>query len=273
MFLMFFFFLMIRRPPRSTLFPYTTLFRSITEQRQAEEHGRKLEEELRQAQKLQAIGTLAGGIAHDFNNILAAILGNAQLLKLLLPPGDAGQAKVSQILVASNRAKDLVQQILMFSRQRDQEKRVLQLGPLVIEAARLIEVNLSPAVRLEVAAARDLPAVLADPTQMHQIVVNLCTNALHAMRNGGGTLNVSLAAVSLSVQASQSKPGLPPGRYVCLKVSDTGHGMNAATLQRIYEPFFTTKPAGDGTGLGLAVVHGIVQSPNGGISVAREPGP
>jgi signal transduction histidine kinase/ActR/RegA family two-component response regulator len=244
----------------------------ITEQRQAEEHGRKLEEELRQAQKLQAIGTLAGGIAHDFNNILAAILGNAQLLKLLLAPGDAGQAKVSQILVASNRAKDLVQQILMFSRQRDQEKRVLQLGPLVTEAAKLIEVNLSPAVRLEVAAARDLPAVLADPTQMHQIVVNLCTNALHAMRNGGGTLNVSLAAVSLSVQASQSKPGLPPGRYVCLKVSDTGHGMNAATLQRIYEPFFTTKSVGDGTGLGLAVVHGIVQSHNGGISVSSEPG-
>ncbi len=248
------------------------MVRDITEQRQAAEHSRKLEEELRQAQKLQAIGTLAGGIAHDFNNILAAILGNAQLLQLMLAPGDEGQGKVSQILVASNRAKDLVRQILMFSRQQEQEKRVLQLAPLVTEAAKLIEVNLPPAVRLEVTAPRDLPTVQADPTQMHQIVVNLCTNALHAMREGGGTLKVSLSAVSLPAQSSQSMPGLPPGRYVCLKVSDTGHGMNAAVLQRIYEPFFTTKPVGDGTGLGLAVVHGIVQSHNGGISVSSEPG-
>ncbi len=248
------------------------MVRDITERRQAEEHRLKLEEELRQAQKLQAIGTLAGGIAHDFNNILAAILGNAQLLKMQLPPGHEGQGKVSQILVASNRAKDLVQQILMFSRQREQERRVINLGAIVAEAARLMEVTLPPAVRLEMDVARDLPPVLADPTQIHQVVVNLCTNAQHAMRQSGGTLRVTLSVVSLPEDDSGSKPTLPPGRYVRLGVIDTGHGMDAATLQRIYEPFFTTKGVGDGTGLGLAVVHGIVESHRGAITVTSQPG-
>ncbi|HEY0863538.1 MAG TPA: PAS domain S-box protein [Lacunisphaera sp.] len=248
------------------------MVRDITERRLAEEHRRKLEEELRQAQKLQAIGTLAGGIAHDFNNILAAILGNAQLLKMQLAPGHEGQGRVSQILVASNRAKDLVQQILMFSRQREQERRVINLGAIVAEAARLMEVTLPPTVRLEMEAPRDLPPVLADPTQIHQVVINLCTNAQHAMRQGGGTLQVSLAVVSLPEDDSGSKPTLPPGRYVRLGVADTGHGMDAATLQRIYEPFFTTKGVGDGTGLGLAVVHGIVESHRGAITVMSRPG-
>jgi two-component system cell cycle sensor histidine kinase/response regulator CckA len=248
------------------------MVRDITERKQAEEQRRKLEEELRQAQKLQAIGTLAGGIAHDFNNILAAILGNAQLLNMQLPPGHEGQAKVSQILVASNRAKDLVQQILMFSRQREQERRVLLLSPVVAEATRLIEVTLPPTVRLELNAPRDLPPVLADPTQIHQVVVNLCTNAVHAMRQGGGTLQVSLSAVALPQESPGSKPTLPAGRYLCLRVADTGHGMDAATLQRIYEPFFTTKAVGDGTGLGLAVVHGIVESHHGAITVSSHSG-
>jgi two-component system cell cycle sensor histidine kinase/response regulator CckA len=246
--------------------------RDITERRQAEEQRRRLEEELRQAQKMQAIGTLAGGIAHDFNNILAAILGNAQLLKMQLPAGHEGQAKVSQILVASNRAKDLVQQILMFSRQREQERRVLQMSTIVAEATRLVEVTLPSAIRLELTTPRDLPPVLADPTQIHQVVVNLCTNAVHAMREGGGTLQVGLAVVRLPEEETDSKPTLPSGQYVCLRVADTGHGMDAATLQRIYEPFFTTKGVGDGTGLGLAVVHGIVESHHGAITVASRRG-
>jgi two-component system cell cycle sensor histidine kinase/response regulator CckA len=248
------------------------MVRDVTERKQAEDHRRKLEEELRQAQKLQAIGTLAGGIAHDFNNILAAVLGNAQLLKAQLDPAHAGQHKVAQILVASNRAKDLVQQILMFSRQREQEHRVLHLDGIVSEATRLIEVTLPATVRLELNVPRDLPPVLADPTQIHQVVVNLCTNAQHAMREHGGTLTVELLAASLPEDDSRSKPTLPPGRYVCLQVSDTGHGMDAATLQRIYEPFFTTKAVGDGTGLGLAVVHGIVESHHGSITVVSQPG-
>ncbi len=248
------------------------MVRDITERKQAEEHRRKLEEELRQAQKLQAIGTLAGGIAHDFNNILTAILGNAQLLKIILAPEHEAQRKVSQILIASNRAKDLVQQILMFSRQREQERRTLELTPVVVEATRLVEVTLPPAVRLELRAPRDLPTVLADPTQIHQIVVNLCTNAAHAMREQGGTLTVTLSALNLPEEDSESKPTLPAGRYVCLCIADTGRGMDQATLQRIYEPFFTTKPVGEGTGLGLAVVHGIVEAHQGAITVASREG-
>jgi CheY-like chemotaxis protein len=160
----------------------------------------------------------------------------------------------------------------MFSRQRDQERRVLDLAGIVSEATRLIEVTLPPAVRLELAVPRDLPAVLADPTQIHQVVVNLCTNAQHAMRDQGGRLEVALSVVSLPEEGRDSKPTLPAGRYVCLRVTDTGHGMEPATLQRIYEPFFTTKAVGDGTGLGLAVVHGIVESHRGAIAVASRPG-
>ena len=248
------------------------MVRDITERKQSEEQRRKLEEELRQAQKLQAIGTLAGGIAHDFNNILAAILGNAQLLNMQLPAGHEGQAKVAQILVASNRAKDLVQQILMFSRQREQERRVIQMSSIVTEATRLVEVTLPPTVRLQLEAPRELPPVLADPTQIHQVVVNLCTNAVHAMRQGGGILHVSVSAVTLPEEGGGSKPTLAKGRYLCLRVADTGHGMDALTLQRIYEPFFTTKAVGDGTGLGLAVVHGIVESHHGAITVSSRAG-
>jgi len=248
------------------------MVRDITERKSAEEQRRRLEEELRQAQKLQAIGTLAGGIAHDFNNILAAILGNAQLLRMQLPPAHEGHGKVSQILLASNRAKDLVQQILMFTRQRQQERRMLQMSAIVLEAARLVEVTLPTGVTLELSVPPELPPVLADPTQIHQVVVNLCTNAVHAMRTGGGKLRVGLAVTTLPEGSSDSKPGLPPGRYVCLRVADTGHGMDPAILQRIYEPFFTTKPVGDGTGLGLAVVHGIVEAHEGGIAVASQPG-
>ncbi len=249
-----------------------SMVRDVTERRVAEEQRQRLERELRQAQKMQAMGTLAGGIAHDFNNILAAILGNAQLLQLMLPPEHNGHGTLSQILVASHRARDLVQQILLFSRQREQIRQVLQLEPLVKEALKLIGVSLPPSIRLEVAVAPGLPSVLADPTQIHQVIVNLCTNALHAMRNDGGTLQLALSAISLPEESTQSKPDLPPGRYVCLTVADTGHGMDAATMERIYEPFFTTKPVGEGTGLGLAVVHGIVQSNEGAISVASHPG-
>ena len=248
------------------------IMRDITDRQLAEQQQQRLERELRQAQKLQAMGTLAGGIAHDFNNILAAILGNAQLLQMMLPPADQGQGTVSQILVASHRAKDLVQQILMFSRQREQSRQSLQLGPLVREATKLIGVSLPPSVQLQMTVPADLPPVLADATQVHQVIVNLCTNAVHAMRQDGGTLQLILAETALPENSSYSKPNLPAGRYVCLTVADSGHGMDAATLERIYEPFFTTKPVGEGTGLGLAVVHGIMQSSEGGISVTSQPG-
>ncbi len=248
------------------------IVRDITQRQTAEQQQQRLERELRQAQKLQAMGTLAGGIAHDFNNILAAILGNAQLLQLLLPPAHEGHGTLSQILVAGHRAKDLVQQILMFSREREQVRQVLHLEPLLNEAVKLISVALPPACSWSVKVAPDLPTVLADPTQVHQVIVNLCTNALHAMRAGGGTLRLTLTNVSLPEENSYSKPTLPPGRYVCLAVADTGHGMEAATLERIYEPFFTTKPVSEGTGLGLAVVHGIMHASEGGIAVTSDLG-
>ena len=248
------------------------MVRDISERKSAEEQRTRLEKELRQAQKIQAIGTLAGGIAHDFNNILAAILGNAQLLKMTLSPSHEGHSNVSQILVASHRAKDLVQQILAFSRQREQSRQVVKLEPLLREAIKLISVSLPSSIQLHLDAVPDLPSVLADPTQIHQVVVNLCTNALHAMRDHGGTLELTLAPVLLPEEDSDSKPNLPPGRYVCLVVADTGVGMNAETLERIYEPFFTTKAVGEGTGLGLAVVHGIVQSNDGAISVTSKLG-
>jgi PAS domain S-box-containing protein len=248
------------------------MVRDITERRVAEEQRVRLEKELRQAQKMQAVGTLAGGIAHDFNNILAAILGNAQLLKLTLAPAHEGHANVSQILLASHRAKDLVQQILMFSRQREQAREVINLAPLVNEAIDMISVSLPPAIQLRVKVDENIPSILADPTQIHQVLVNLCTNALHAMRAKGGLLEVSLSGISLPGTHADSKPNLPAGRYVLLKIADTGHGMSAETLERIYEPFFTTKAVGEGTGLGLAVVHGIVQSNDGAISVTSEVG-
>lgn len=248
------------------------MVRDITERRLAEEQRVRLEKELRQAQKIQAIGTLAGGIAHDFNNILAAILGNAQLLKLTLAPAHEGHANVSQILLASHRAKDLVQQILMFSRQRDQAREVIQLDPLLKEAIDMISVSLPSTIQVRVKVEEGVPSVLADPTQIHQVVINLCTNALHAMRVKGGLLDVSLSGISLPGNHADSKPNLPAGRYVLLKIADTGHGMSAETLERIYEPFFTTKAVGEGTGLGLAVVHGIVQSNDGAISVASAVG-
>ncbi len=248
------------------------MVRDISERKSAEEQRTRLEKELRQAQKIQAIGTLAGGIAHDFNNILAAILGNAQLLKLTLAPSHEGHTNVSQILVASHRAKDLVQQILVFSRQREQSRQVVKLDPLLREAIKLISVSLPPAIQLHLNTVPELPSVLADPTQIHQVVVNLCTNAIHAMRAKGGTLELTLASVLLPEENSESKPNLPPGRYVCLAVADTGHGMSAEVMERIYEPFFTTKAVGEGTGLGLAVVHGIVQSNDGAISVSSKVG-
>ncbi|MEO6992995.1 MAG: PAS domain S-box protein, partial [Lacunisphaera sp.] len=248
------------------------MVRDITERRVAEEQRVRLEKELRQAQKIQAIGTLAGGIAHDFNNILAAILGNAQLLKLTLAPAHEGHSNVSQILLASHRAKDLVQQILMFSRQREQAREVINLEPLLREAIDLISVSLSSTIQLRVRVEENVPSVLADPTQIHQVLINLCTNALHAMRAKGGLLDVSLSGISLIGGHADSKANLPAGRYVLLKIADTGHGMSAETMERMYEPFFTTKPVGEGTGLGLAVVHGIVQSNDGAITVASTVG-
>jgi len=229
---------------------------------------KRAEAELRQAQKMRAIGTLAGGIAHDFNNILTAIIGYTQLAKEGMDADASGRSYLDEVFNAGMRARDLVQQILTFSRQSEQEKKPIEIHLIVKEALRLLRASLPANIEI----VQNIPAhcgtVLADPTQIHQVVMNLCTNAYHAMQEKGGTLTISLAETA----AHEISPPLPPGDYLQLVVSDTGCGMDTATLERIYEPYFTTKEAGKGTGLGLAVTHGIVESHGGQIRVVSTTG-
>ena len=246
--------------------------RDVTARVQAEENGRRLEEQLRQAQKIEAIGTLAGGIAHDFNNILAGIMGNTQLAALTLPVDHPTRPLLDEALRASLRARDLVAQILTFSRRRELQLSPANLRPVIQEALQLLRASLPSSVIIQQDLAEDLPLVLCDPSQIHQIVMNLGTNAAHALGPHGGNLALALATVHLTPAELQSNPQLKPAHTVRLTVRDNGCGMDAATLARIFEPFFTTKPVGKGTGLGLAVVHGIVQSLEGAITVESEPG-
>ncbi len=232
---------------------------------------RDLEEKFRQAQKMESIGLLAGGIAHDFNNILGAIMGNIDLIKADAMGNPAVLESAREISLATQRATDLVKQILTFSRQGKQELGPVQLGTVVREALNLLRASVPSTVRIQSEFAK--PAtVLADSTAIHQVVMNLGTNAWHAMRGAPGVLRVELNVAELDGEFVRARPGMSPGRYVRLSVSDTGAGMDRATQQRIFEPFFTTKAVGEGTGLGLAVVHGIVQSHGGAISVSSEPG-
>jgi PAS domain S-box-containing protein len=246
--------------------------RDITARRMAEQFLRESEEKQRQAQKLEALGNLAGGIAHDFNNILTAILGYAELAEL-----DGGDAAITrehagEIRKASHRARDLVKQILTFSRGLEEEFRPLPLQEVVAEAARLLRASLPTTIAMDLDIAKDCPPVLADGSQIHQVLMNLGTNAYHAMREKGGRLKIQLTplpGISSSLQAAVGE--FPSGPCVLLSVSDTGHGMPEATLARIFEPYFTTKAHGDGSGLGLAVVHGIVRSHKGAIRVCSQP--
>ncbi|MDY6950754.1 MAG: PAS domain S-box protein [Thermodesulfobacteriota bacterium] len=244
----------------------------ITERKRAEEEKRRLGDELRQAQKVEAIGTLAGGIAHDFNNILASIMGYGELALDDAPKGSPLDNNLQQIFQAGRRAKDLVNQILTFSRQGDEERRPVQMAPLINEALKLLRSSLPATVDIREQIETDLDNVLADPTQIHQIVMNLCANASHAMRKNGGILEVNLRQVEVDPDSIAEHSGITPGPYVRLTVSDTGHGMPRETLERIFEPYFTTKEKGEGTGMGLSVVHGIVRSYEGTITVYSEPG-
>lgn len=230
-----------------------------------------LEAQLRQAQKMQAIGTLAGGIAHDFNNILTAILGYTELTLDEVPRETTAWRNLQRVLTASERARDLVRQILTFSRHTEQERRPVYLHLLVKEALLLLRAALPTTITLEQQLDEQTGAVFADPIQMHQVLMNLCTNAEYAMRTTGGTLTVGLDAVDLPPAVALAHPDLGPGRYVRLYVRDTGHGMPPEVLERIFEPFFTTKDVGEGSGLGLAVVHGIVTSHHGVIVAESVP--
>ena len=233
----------------------------------------KLEDKLRQAQKMEAIGTLAGGIAHDFNNILSAIIGYTELAEYEIPEGSKTREKLKEVLKAGRRAKDLVKQILAFSRQGDQERKPLQISHIVKEALKLLRASLPTTIEIRRNIEPDTGIIEADPTQIHQVLINLCTNAAHAMNNKGGVLEVAIRNVEVGNEDIGLKyPNVPPGHYVLLTIRDTGHGMSAEVVERIFDPYFTTKEKGEGTGLGLAVVHGIVKSYGGVITVYSEIG-
>jgi two-component system cell cycle sensor histidine kinase/response regulator CckA len=246
--------------------------RDLTEERRQEEASRRLEDQLREAQKLEAVGTLAGGIAHDFNNVLGVILGNAELAKLDVAADGGVAEKLDRIVTASSRAKGLVQQMLTFSRRAESERHLLAMPSLVSECVGLLRPTLPAGVEIAVRADPDCDAVLADATQMHQVVLNLCLNALHALAEEGGRIVVAVESCEVDAATAGARSDLTAGRYVRLTVSDDGHGMDEATRERMFEPFFTTKPAGQGTGLGLSVVHGIVKTRHGAITVHSAPG-
>jgi nitrogen-specific signal transduction histidine kinase/ActR/RegA family two-component response regulator len=246
--------------------------RNTTEKRKAEEERAALQEQLRQAQKMEAIGTLAGGIAHDFNNILAGILGYAELASLDIPEGSEAKYNLQQSIKSTYRAKDLVQQILAFSRQSKQERKPLDIRPIIKEALKMLRASLPSTIEIRQNIEADWGAIEADPTQIHQVLMNLCTNAAHAMSENGGVLEVSLTKFDMDAGTSGVNSEIEPGPYLKLRVSDTGSGMPPEILSRIFDPYFTTKETGKGTGLGLAVVHGIVKSHRGAITVSSEPG-
>ena len=247
------------------------VFEDITERKQAEEQEEKIEAQLRQAQKMEAIGTLAGGIAHDFNNILSAVIGYTELALIHVPKDSSLKNDLHQVLKAGGRAKDLVNQILTFSRQTEQVIGPIQIKFIVKEALKLLRASLPTTIEIR----QDIQSnstVLADPTQIHQVLMNLCTNAGYAMQETGGILEVSLTNVELDSHFTGHHPDTAPGPHIRLTVSDTGHGMTPDVVERIFDPFFTTKGPGEGTGMGLSVVHGIVKSFGGTITVYSESG-
>ena len=233
---------------------------------------RKLKSQLIQSQKMEAIGTLAGGIAHDFNNILMAIMGYAEMTGMAIPKESEAHQMLGQVLKAGHRAKDLVKQILGFSRQSKEEKIPTKVSLIVKEVLKLLRASLPSTIEIrhEINVGND--TVMADPIQIHQVLMNLCTNAHHAMSKNGGVLEVGLSNVELDSKNASQYPELLPGSYVKLTVNDTGCGMDQNTLEKIFDPYFTTKEKGVGTGMGLAVVHGIIKNNEGAITVKSEPG-
>jgi signal transduction histidine kinase/ActR/RegA family two-component response regulator len=248
------------------------LKKEIEIRKQHEMEKAKLEGQLRQLQKMETIGTLAGGIAHDFNNILTPILGYTEMALEELSPESVLRYDIEQINSAATRGKDLVQQILTFSRQVDFDKKPLRLDQVITEVLKLIRASFPSNIVIRQELDTECGTVMADTTQMHQIIMNLCTNALHAMKDKGGELTITLEKQKVGPKQIKGAPKKRKGTYIRLKISDTGHGMDQTTVERIFEPFFTKKEVGSGSGLGLSVVHGIVSSYNGTIEVESEPG-
>ncbi len=232
---------------------------------------RELESQVIQAQKMEAIGTLAGGIAHDLNNILSPIIGYTEMVKEVCENDAQITEDLDEVLIAASRGTDLVRQILAISREKSGKRILLAVAPVTKEALKLITVGIPPHITLQTDIGKDLPNILMETTQFHQIIMNLCTNAIHAMEQGGGHLHVRLGEFKHDQASTAVAIQMPPGRYLHLHVSDQGHGIASGQLDKIFDPFYTSKPEGKGTGLGLSVVHGIVKANDGYIDVHSEP--
>jgi PAS domain S-box-containing protein len=241
-----------------------SIFHDITEKKY-------LEAQLHQAHKMESIGRLAGGIAHDFNNILGIILGNAELALDDIPGGNPAHLNLEEIRIASSRAKDVVGQLLSFARKTKLEKKPTNVGSVIQESLRLLRSSIPASIDIRQKIANHVDTILADPTQLNQILINFCTNADHAMPDGG-IIEITLKNVKLNKNSASQYPDLLPGRYVNLTIADTGHGILQADIDRIFDPYFTTKEVGKGAGMGLAVVHGIVKDHKGIITVESELG-
>lgn len=246
--------------------------KDISERKEAEKHRAKMENHLREAQKIESLGTLAGGIAHDFNNILSAIVGYAELSKLTCPVDSTLRNYATQITKAGHRAKELTQQILLFSSQGRSEKGPTDVGRVVEEALKLIKASLPATIEIKANISRNLAPVVANETNIHQIMMNLCTNAYHVMKSAGGLLSVNLMAVTIQDHDMAMFPEMKPGNYLKLSIADNGCGIPPNLINRIFDPYFTTKATGEGTGLGLSITHGIVKDHGGFIKVYSEVG-
>ena len=247
-----------------------SLQQEIADRKQMEAEKEELTEQLIYAQKMEAIGTMAGGIAHDFNNILMPIIGYAELTQHNLSPESENHDNLHQIIAASLRAKELIKQILTFSRQVDHDSKPINLEPLVKETLKLIRASLPSTIEIRESIDPDAGAIMGNPTQIHQLLMNLCTNARHAMRERGGILTITVQEIRHQGGAASVGAEVPPGSYVCLGVSDTGQGIQKSLQKRILEPYFTTKAPDEGTGLGLSVVHGIVKKHGGHLTFSSE---
>jgi PAS domain S-box-containing protein len=241
--------------------------RDMTARVKAIEHNKNLEEMLSQSQKMESIGTLAGGIAHDFNNIIAAVLGYSELTLTDKTLNSKARENLNQVVVAAQRAKELTMQILTFSRKGGEDKLFVQAHLIVEEAIKLLRKTIPTTVEIHTDISKENDTVYADTTQLHQVVMNLCTNANHALKTKGGSISMSLSTVEVNATLASSIYNLNIGWYVKFSVTDDGEGMSAETCSKIFEPFFTTKKTGEGTGMGMAVVHGIIKNHRGAISI------
>ncbi len=249
-----------------------TVVHDLSEIKKEEEKRLAMEKQLRQTYKMEALGTMAGGIAHDFNNILTVIFGRLELALMVLSEESRAKKHIGDVLKAAERAKEMVKQILAFCRKREDESKSFHIKHAVAEAVAMVRYLTPSNIEIKFYKEWESLIIMGDPTQIHQVVMNLIGNAAHALGNRGGVVEIRIERVSLDPMKKNMMPDLGPGDYVRLTVSDNGPGMEKDVMERVFDPFFTTKPPGEGTGMGLAVVHGIVQGHGGAVSVQSQPG-